>query len=53
MRLEVGPFDPALHVRSRDHHRAVCREAALRASARTARPAAGRRPSPASTGTSA
>jgi hypothetical protein len=29
MRLQVGPFDPALHVRSRDHHRAICREAAL------------------------
>lgn len=29
MRLQVGPFDPALHVRSRDHHRTICREAAL------------------------
>jgi hypothetical protein len=29
MRLAVGPFDTALHVRSRDHHRAICREAAL------------------------
>ena len=29
MRLRVGPFDTALHVRSRDHHRAICREAAL------------------------
>jgi hypothetical protein len=29
MRLTVGPFDTALHVRSRDHHRAICREAAL------------------------
>jgi hypothetical protein len=29
MRLQVGPFDPALHVRTRDHHRAICREAAL------------------------
>jgi len=29
MRLRVGPFDPALHIRSRDHHRAICREAAL------------------------
>ena len=29
MRLQVGPFDPALHIRSRDHHRAICREAAL------------------------
>ena len=25
----MGPFDTALHVRSRDHHRAICREAAL------------------------
>jgi hypothetical protein len=25
----VGPFDTALHVRSRDHHRDICREAAL------------------------
>jgi hypothetical protein len=29
MRLRLGPFDTALHVRSRDHHRAICREAAL------------------------
>jgi hypothetical protein len=29
MNLQVGPFDPVLHVRSRDHHRAICREAAL------------------------
>jgi hypothetical protein len=29
MRLRVGPFDTALHIRSRDHHRAICREAAL------------------------
>jgi hypothetical protein len=29
MNLRVGPFDPVLHVRSRDHHRAICREAAL------------------------
>jgi hypothetical protein len=29
MRLQVGPFDPALHVRTRDHYRAICREAAL------------------------
>jgi len=29
MRLRVGPFDTSLHVRSRDHHRAICREAAL------------------------
>jgi hypothetical protein len=28
MRLRVGPFDTSLHVRSRDHHRAICREAA-------------------------
>ncbi|HEX8133211.1 MAG TPA: hypothetical protein VF880_07255 [Actinomycetes bacterium] len=25
----MGPFDPVLHIRSRDHHRAICREAAL------------------------
>jgi hypothetical protein len=25
----MGPFDTALHIRSRDHHRAICREAAL------------------------
>jgi hypothetical protein len=25
----VGPFATALHIRSRDHHRAICREAAL------------------------
>jgi hypothetical protein len=29
MNLRVGPFDPVLHIRSRDHHRAICREAAL------------------------
>jgi hypothetical protein len=29
VRLQVGPFDPALPIRSRDHHRAICREAAL------------------------
>jgi hypothetical protein len=29
MRLRMGPFDTLLHVRSRDHHRAICREAAL------------------------
>ena len=29
MRLTVGPFDTALHVRSRDHYLAICREAAL------------------------
>jgi hypothetical protein len=28
MRLRVGPFETALHIRSRDHHRAICREAA-------------------------
>jgi hypothetical protein len=27
--LEVGPFDPVLHVRSRDHHEAVRREVRL------------------------
>jgi hypothetical protein len=29
MELIVGPFDPALHVRSRDHYEAVRREAQL------------------------
>jgi hypothetical protein len=29
MELEVGPFDPALHVRSRDHYEAIRREAQL------------------------
>jgi hypothetical protein len=29
MELEVGPFDPALHIRSRDHYEAVRREAQL------------------------
>ena len=29
MELQVGPFDPALHVRSRDHYEAVRREAQL------------------------
>jgi hypothetical protein len=29
MKLTVGPFDTALHVRSRDHYLAICREAAL------------------------
>jgi hypothetical protein len=29
MELEVGPFDPALHVRSRDHYEAIQREAQL------------------------
>ena len=27
MELAVGPFDPALHIRSRDHYEAVLREA--------------------------
>src|SRR5919198_47517 len=29
MELEVGPFDPALHIRSRDHYEGVRREAQL------------------------
>jgi hypothetical protein len=29
MELEVGPFDPAVHVKSRDHYEAVRREAQL------------------------
>ena len=29
MELEVGPFDPALHILSRDHYEAVRREAQL------------------------
>ena len=29
MELEVGPFDPALHIRSRDHYEAVRREVQL------------------------
>jgi hypothetical protein len=29
MELEVGPFDPALHIRSRDHYEAIRREAQL------------------------
>jgi len=29
MELEVGPFDPALHIRSRDHYEALRREAQL------------------------
>ena len=29
MELEVGPFDPVLHIRSRDHYEAVRREAQL------------------------
>jgi hypothetical protein len=31
MELEVGPFDPALHIRSRDHYEAIRREAQLAA----------------------
>jgi hypothetical protein len=29
MELEMGPFDPALHIRSRDHYEAIRREAQL------------------------
>jgi hypothetical protein len=29
MELELGPFDPAVHIRSRDHYEAVRREAQL------------------------
>jgi hypothetical protein len=29
MELEVGPFDPAVHIRSRDHYEAIRREAQL------------------------
>lgn len=39
MELEVGPFDPALHIRSRDHYEAVRREAQLLALAPEAAPA--------------
>jgi hypothetical protein len=39
MELEVGPFDPALHIRSRDHYEAVRREAQLVALAPDAPPA--------------
>ena len=39
MELEVGPFDPALHIRSRDHYEAVRREAQLMALAPEAAPA--------------
>jgi hypothetical protein len=39
MELEVGPFDPALHIRSRDHYEAVRREAQLVALAPEAPPA--------------
>jgi hypothetical protein len=31
MELEVGPFDPAVHIRSRDHYEAILREAQLAA----------------------
>ncbi|HEV2895233.1 MAG TPA: hypothetical protein VG411_15880 [Actinomycetota bacterium] len=39
MELEVGPFDPALHIRSRDHIEAVRREAQLLSLAPEAAPA--------------
>jgi hypothetical protein len=39
MELEVGPFDPALHIKSRDHYEAVRREAQLLALAPEAAPA--------------
>jgi hypothetical protein len=39
MELEIGPFDPALHIRSRDHYEAVRREAQLLALAPEAAPA--------------
>jgi hypothetical protein len=39
MELEVGPFDPALHIRSRDHYEAVRREAQLLAIGPDAAPA--------------
>ncbi|HEV2872623.1 MAG TPA: hypothetical protein VG409_14540 [Actinomycetota bacterium] len=39
MELEVGPFDPALHIRSRDHYEALRREAQLLALAPEAAPA--------------
>jgi hypothetical protein len=39
MELEVGPFDPALHIRSRDHYEAVRREAQLLALGPEAAPA--------------
>ena len=39
MELQVGPFDPALHIRSRDHFEAVRREAQLLALAPEAAPA--------------
>jgi hypothetical protein len=39
MELEVGPFDPALHIKSRDHYEAVRREAQLLALSPEAPPA--------------
>jgi hypothetical protein len=39
MELQVGPYDPALHIRSRDHYEAVRREAQLLALAPEAAPA--------------
>jgi hypothetical protein len=39
MELEVGPFDPALHIKSRDHYEAIRREAQLLALAPEAAPA--------------
>jgi hypothetical protein len=39
MELQVGPFDPALHIRSRDHYEAVRREAQLLSLAPEAAPA--------------
>jgi hypothetical protein len=39
MELEVGPFDPALHIRSRDHYEAVRREVQLLSLAPEAAPA--------------
>jgi hypothetical protein len=39
MELEVGPFDPALHIKSRDHYEAVRREAQLLALSPDAPPA--------------
>jgi hypothetical protein len=39
MELEIGPFDPALHIKSRDHYEAVRREAQLLSLAPEAAPA--------------
>ena len=39
MELVVGPFDPVLHIRSRDHYEAVRREAQLLSLAPEAAPA--------------